>query len=153
MLWRRNSPSPVCCVEGTELTFNYNLDCLGNEKTACCCGAPNCSGFLGDRPKVSRPPRREPSGCPSAVHQRPSPPPQNSNGHAAEPKAKRGKRKYKRRKSDGRKKSEDECFRCGDGGQLVLCDKKSCTKAYHLSCLNLTKRPFGEEHLHSSLLS
>lgn len=40
-------------MEGTELTFNYNLDCLGNEKTVCCCGAPNCSGFLGDRPKVS----------------------------------------------------------------------------------------------------
>lgn len=38
---------------GTELTFNYNLDCLGNEKTICRCGAPNCSGFLGDRPKVS----------------------------------------------------------------------------------------------------
>lgn len=26
----------------------------------------------------------------------------------------------------------------------MLCDKKTCTKAYHLSCLNLTKRPFGE---------
>lgn len=38
---------------GTELTFNYNLDCLGNEKTVCRCGASNCSGFLGDRPKVS----------------------------------------------------------------------------------------------------
>lgn len=38
---------------GTELTFNYNLDCLGNEKTVCKCGAPNCSGFLGDRPKAS----------------------------------------------------------------------------------------------------
>uniref|UniRef100_H3D4D3 Nuclear receptor binding SET domain protein 2 n=1 Tax=Tetraodon nigroviridis TaxID=99883 RepID=H3D4D3_TETNG len=110
----------VCDIpaEGTELTFNYNLDCLGNEKTVCCCGAPNCSGFLGDRPK-------------------------NSNGHTAEPKAKRGKKKYKKRKSEGKKKSEDECFRCGDGGQLVLCDKKTCTKAYHLSCLNLTKRPFG----------
>lgn len=44
------------CVAGTELTFNYNLDCLGNEKTVCRCGAPNCSGFLGDRPKVSATP-------------------------------------------------------------------------------------------------
>ncbi|XP_072222126.1 histone-lysine N-methyltransferase NSD2 isoform X1 [Leuresthes tenuis] len=109
----------VCDIPaGTELTFNYNLDCLGNEKTICRCGAPNCSGFLGDRPK-------------------------NSNGQTAEPKGKRAKRKYKRRKSEGKKKSEDDCFRCGDGGQLVLCDKKTCTKAYHLSCLNLTKRPFG----------
>ena len=38
---------------GSELTFNYNLECLGNEKTVCNCGAPNCSGFLGVRPKVS----------------------------------------------------------------------------------------------------
>uniref|UniRef100_A0A7N6AMY0 Nuclear receptor binding SET domain protein 2 n=1 Tax=Anabas testudineus TaxID=64144 RepID=A0A7N6AMY0_ANATE len=104
----------VCDIPaGTELTFNYNLDCLGNEKTVCRCGSSNCSGFLGDRPKVT------------------------------EPKGKRLKRKYKKRKSEGKKKSEDECFRCGDGGQLVLCDKKTCTKAYHLSCLNLTKRPFG----------
>ena len=45
----------VACLPhpGTELTFNYNLDCLGNEKTVCRCGASNCSGFLGDRPKVS----------------------------------------------------------------------------------------------------
>uniref|UniRef100_UPI0037E9A131 histone-lysine N-methyltransferase NSD2 n=1 Tax=Semicossyphus pulcher TaxID=241346 RepID=UPI0037E9A131 len=109
----------VCDIPaGTELTFNYNLDCLGNEKTVCRCGAPNCSGFLGDRPK-------------------------NSNGQTADPKGKRLKRKYKKRKSEGKKKSDDECFRCGDGGQLVLCCKKACTKAYHLSCLNLTKRPFG----------
>lgn len=40
------------CVVGTELTFNYNLECLGNGKTVCKCGAPNCSGFLGVRPKV-----------------------------------------------------------------------------------------------------
>ncbi|XP_052443851.1 histone-lysine N-methyltransferase, H3 lysine-36 specific isoform X2 [Carassius gibelio] len=36
---------------GTELTFNYNLECLGNGKTVCKCGASNCSGFLGVRPK------------------------------------------------------------------------------------------------------
>nr|XP_061798762.1 histone-lysine N-methyltransferase NSD2-like [Nerophis lumbriciformis] len=104
----------VCDIpSGTELTFNYNLDCLGNEKTVCRCGAPNCSGFLGDRPK-------------------------NANGQAA----KRPKRKYRKRRTEG-KKSDDECFRCGDGGQLVICGKKTCTKAFHLSCLNLTKRPFG----------
>lgn len=40
-------------VLGMELTFNYNLDCLGNGRTECHCGAENCSGFLGVRPKVS----------------------------------------------------------------------------------------------------
>ncbi|XP_077202037.1 histone-lysine N-methyltransferase NSD2 isoform X2 [Paroedura picta] len=112
----------VCDIPaGTELTFNYNLDCLGNEKTACKCGAPNCSGFLGDRPK-------------------------NSSSHASEEKGKKAKRRARRRriKNEARKKSEDYCFRCNDGGQLVLCDRKSCTKAYHLSCLSLVKRPFGK---------
>uniref|UniRef100_A0A4W4H785 Nuclear receptor binding SET domain protein 2 n=1 Tax=Electrophorus electricus TaxID=8005 RepID=A0A4W4H785_ELEEL len=109
----------VCDIPaGTELTFNYNLDCLGNEKTVCRCGAPNCSGFLGDRPKITP---------------------------TSELKAKPQKKKPRRRRSrnDGKKQSEDECFRCGDGGELVLCDRKGCTKAYHLSCLVLTKRPFG----------
>ncbi|KAF5894831.1 histone-lysine N-methyltransferase NSD2 isoform X1, partial [Clarias magur] len=108
----------VCDIPaGTELTFNYNLDCLGNEKTVCRCGAPNCSGFLGDRPKITP---------------------------TSEPKAKLQKKKPKRRRarSEGKKQSEDECFRCGDGGQLVLCDRKGCTKAYHLSCLDRTKRLF-----------
>ena len=34
-------------TEGSELTFNYNLQCVGTEKKRCCCGAPNCSGFIG----------------------------------------------------------------------------------------------------------
>ncbi|KAG8453397.1 hypothetical protein GDO86_000139 [Hymenochirus boettgeri] len=106
---------------GEELTFNYNLDCLGNEKTICRCGAPNCSGFLGDRPK-------------------------NSSTSSQVEKIKKPKKKQKRRRSrtDGKKESEDYCFRCNDGGELVICDRKFCTKAYHLSCLHLTKSPFGK---------
>ena len=37
------------------MTFNYNFDCLGNEKDPCKCGAKNCSGFIGDLPKNNNP--------------------------------------------------------------------------------------------------
>lgn len=33
--------------EGEEVTFNYNLECIGKEKKPCACGARNCSGFIG----------------------------------------------------------------------------------------------------------
>ena len=46
-----------------ELNFNYNLECLGNGKTVCKCGAPNCSGFLGVRPKVNSYVRQLKSQC------------------------------------------------------------------------------------------
>ena len=70
---------------------------------------------------------------------------QTSAPSSAEEKGKKTKKKPRRRrtKGEGKKPSEDECFRCGDGGQLVLCDRKCCTKAYHLPCLGLGKRPFG----------
>uniref|UniRef100_A0A3Q2YJG2 Nuclear receptor binding SET domain protein 1b n=1 Tax=Hippocampus comes TaxID=109280 RepID=A0A3Q2YJG2_HIPCM len=102
--------------KGVELTFNYNLECLGNGKTACKCGAPNCSGFLGVRPK---PPAE---------------------------KIKEGKKRgamKKKSKQEVTKEREDECFSCGDGGQIVSCKKPGCPKVYHADCLNLAKRPAG----------
>lgn len=36
---------------GSELTFNYQLDCLSNQKAVCKCGSKNCAGYIGDRPK------------------------------------------------------------------------------------------------------
>ncbi|XP_061581099.1 histone-lysine N-methyltransferase, H3 lysine-36 specific isoform X2 [Cololabis saira] len=104
--------------KGVELTFNYNLECLGNGKTACKCGAPNCSGFLGVRPK-SQPQAEKP---------------------------KEGKRKMgmkKKTKQQVTKEREDECFSCGDGGQIVSCKKPGCPKVYHADCLHLAKRPAG----------
>lgn len=106
---------------GTELTFNYNLECLGNGKTVCKCGAPNCSGFLGVRPK--------------------------SQPTLSEEKSKKLKRRpqmKRRSQAEVMKEREDECFSCGDGGQLVSCKKAGCPKVYHADCLNLTKRPAGK---------
>ncbi|XP_063733238.1 histone-lysine N-methyltransferase, H3 lysine-36 specific isoform X2 [Eleginops maclovinus] len=102
--------------QGVELKFNYNLECLGNGKTACKCGASNCSGFLGVRPK------NQPS--------------------AEKLKLKEGRRK-KKTKQEVTKEREDECFSCGDGGQIVSCKKPGCPKVYHADCLNLAKRPAG----------
>ncbi|XP_051050192.1 histone-lysine N-methyltransferase, H3 lysine-36 specific isoform X4 [Phodopus roborovskii] len=107
---------------GTELTFNYNLECLGNGKTVCKCGAPNCSGFLGVRPK-------------------------NQPIVTEEKSRKFKKKQHGKRRSQGEvtKEREDECFSCGDAGQLVSCKKPGCPKVYHADCLNLTKRPAEEE--------
>ncbi|XP_053188161.1 histone-lysine N-methyltransferase, H3 lysine-36 specific, partial [Scomber japonicus] len=104
---------------GTELTFNYNLECLGNGKTVCKCGAPNCSGFLGVRPKNN--------------------PPSEDKGR----KLKRRGHGKKKKKVVVTKEREDECFSCGDGGQMVSCKRPGCPKVYHADCLNLTKRPAG----------
>ncbi|XP_060071280.1 histone-lysine N-methyltransferase NSD2-like [Ylistrum balloti] len=109
---------------GSELTFNYNLECLGNDKTACCCGAPNCSGFLGVRPKTA-----------AAVA--------NERRAKEALEAKKKKRKPKKIKTDVKKEHEDECFRCGEGGELVMCDKAGCPKVYHLQCLKLNRPPHG----------
>ncbi|XP_045081670.1 histone-lysine N-methyltransferase NSD3 isoform X2 [Coregonus clupeaformis] len=111
----------LCDIDaGTELTFNYNLDLVGNRRSSCHCGAENCSGFLGVRPT-------------SAVVME------------KEEKARNAKLKPKKRKlrPEGKRTHEYICFCCGEGGELVMCDKKDCPKAYHLLCLNLTKPPYG----------
>uniref|UniRef100_A0A674MJG7 Histone-lysine N-methyltransferase NSD3 n=1 Tax=Takifugu rubripes TaxID=31033 RepID=A0A674MJG7_TAKRU len=105
----------LCDIDaGTELTFNYNLHCVGNRRTTCNCGSDNCSGFLGVQP-------------------------------TKEEKARNAKLKPKKRKLrlEGKHTHEYYCFCCGEGGELVMCDRKDCPKAYHLLCLNLTKPPYG----------
>lgn len=49
---RLNGVVETC--SGTELTFDYRLDCLGSGKTVCHCGQECCSGYLGVKPKVTR---------------------------------------------------------------------------------------------------
>ncbi len=37
---------------GTELTFNYQFEAHGEVKKMCLCGAKNCSGWIGKKPKA-----------------------------------------------------------------------------------------------------
>ncbi|XP_037113812.1 histone-lysine N-methyltransferase NSD3 isoform X2 [Syngnathus acus] len=111
----------LCDIEaGAEMTFNYNLHCVGNRRTSCRCGSDNCSGFLGVQPT-------------SAVVQE------------KEEKARNAKLRQKKRKLrlEGKHAHDYFCFNCGEGGELVMCDRKECPKAYHLLCLNLSKPPYG----------
>ncbi|GAB6024936.1 Histone-lysine N-methyltransferase NSD3 [Chamberlinius hualienensis] len=101
---------------GTELTFNYNLDCLGNEKILCKCGEPNCSIYIGERPKVLKPSSKKKSDT---------------------------VRKKRKKSRISKVEHDDLCFRCGEDGHLVLCDRKGCTKAFHLDCLDMKKTPHG----------
>lgn len=58
----------------------------------------------------------------------------------------KGRKLKKKRKSQQEviKEREDECFSCGDGGQIVSCKRPGCPKVYHADCLSLTKRPAGQ---------
>ncbi|RWS12499.1 histone-lysine N-methyltransferase NSD2-like isoform X2 [Dinothrombium tinctorium] len=108
---------------GSELTFNYNLDCCGNEKTKCMCSSKNCSGFIGVRPT-------------KAVGE-------EINKKMANGGNKKRRVKKERNAKDYESLHDDECFRCGEGGELVMCDRKSCPKSFHKECLNLKEIPRG----------
>ncbi|EUB64586.1 Histone-lysine N-methyltransferase, H3 lysine-36 and H4 lysine-20 specific [Echinococcus granulosus] len=41
---------------------------------------------------------------------------------------------------------EEYCFRCGDGGEMIVCNRASCPRVYHLGCLGLSTPPRGDWH-------
>ncbi|XP_075224627.1 nuclear receptor binding SET domain protein isoform X2 [Lycorma delicatula] len=104
----------------SELVFNYNLESIGTDKKPCMCGAPNCSGFIGV--KASK----------------------NTNGEEEKKTVQVKKGVNKKVKLNKTSSSDDVCFMCGEGGELLLCDSKACPKGYHLSCLKRTKWPQGK---------
>ncbi|KAB7504866.1 Histone-lysine N-methyltransferase NSD2, partial [Armadillidium nasatum] len=106
--------------EDSELTFNYNLECVGTEKKICNCGAQNCSGFIGVKVQ-----KIDATGGLKKLE----------NGL-------KKKKKVKRKRTE--KDSENECFRCGYEGDLILCDVAKCPKGYHLDCLGLKELPKGK---------
>lgn len=44
-----------------------------------------------------------------------------------------------------RKEEEDVCFICFDGGNLVLCDRRDCPKAYHTTCIRRDESFFRQK--------
>lgn len=63
---------------------------------------------------------------------------QNDRKRALDMPTQERQRKQSRRThaaEERKKDEEDVCFICFDGGDLVMCDRRSCPKAYHLSCI------------------
>ncbi|KAL4305764.1 hypothetical protein AHAS_Ahas16G0110900 [Arachis hypogaea] len=44
----------------------------------------------------------------------------------------------KKRKLCPPKESEDWCFECKDGGEVIVCDRRNCVKVYHSYCVPVT---------------
>ena len=49
---------------------------------------------------------------------------------------------YIDKKQDDSIKHGDECFKCNDGGKLIMCE--ACPRVAHLKCVGLVKIPIGE---------
>ena len=49
---------------------------------------------------------------------------------------------YIDKKKDDSIKHGDECFKCNDGGKLIMCE--TCPRVAHLKCVGLVKIPIGE---------
>ena len=129
---------------GVEITFDYQLDSLGNEKKRCLCGSKNCSGFLGLKLK-----RESHKAKPKVDKVK-----QKNRGRAKKDEEKPTVHKSHKRKHIHVKQEkdlelemeienfhEDECFLCKDGGELLMCDCRHCTKSYHLACLGRKQVP------------
>lgn len=147
-------------AKGTELTFDYRLDSWGNEKRRCLCGAANCSGFLGDKPK------QQSTTCEKFIGKgikRKRSLSSLSGKSTDREKIKKSRKSLEPSKESMRKSShkakeengalienssadpyDDQCFVCKDGGDLIICDYKDCCKVYHMDCAKLEDLPTNE---------
>lgn len=154
------------CFLGTELTFNYNLDCYGFEQMECKCGTEKCTGFIGgSRPNgngsnVSKNGKRMTNGSSSSSTTVVSKPKNdngtvksssNNNNNGNKSKQEPHESNYENSKADtsGDEQTlgilhENDCFKCGenatsdDSSTVIHCNHRqsNCSKTYHLKCLN-----------------
>lgn len=55
--------------------------------------------------------------------------------------------KRRRKRQSGIRVNYDVCFICGEGGELLFCDNKTCPKGYHIHCLKLKRPPKGKNRI------
>nr|AFD29602.1 NSD-1 [Schmidtea mediterranea] len=107
--------------KGEELTFQYNLQNKSSNRIVCKCFSVNCSGFLGEAPKMAK------------VSKLKSDTSKKSKGDTTESES-----SCKSFLTD--KNSNSQCFRCGeiiDMLSSIVCSVGPCMKTYHSVCLNL----------------
>lgn len=102
--------------QGTELTFNYNLECIGEEKKECRCGASNCSGFIGAKTKQDKYKKKRKSYTKTKKNQ---PIPENIAKNA-------------------------NCFKCGEPDAVQKCNREACNKVYHTYCIQFNPNRSGK---------
>ena len=113
---------------GSELTFNYQFETMGEVKQICLCGSKNCSGFIGEKP--TRPVQEMMAKGENKLSGEKY---KGQKNTFSDDRDKNGKKKKKQKKIT--KTWEDLCFRCYEDGQVLMCDWKNCPKVYHLACL------------------
>ncbi|KAG8084166.1 hypothetical protein GUJ93_ZPchr0010g8653 [Zizania palustris] len=90
--------------------------------------------FVGSIMGSAAPPRQQQQlaaaamGAPLVVKRKRGRPPKNRDGAAAVPAS---VKPVKKREDN----EEVVCFICFDGGNLVVCDRRGCTKVYHPACI------------------
>ncbi|GLV35862.1 Nuclear receptor binding SET domain protein [Carabus blaptoides fortunei] len=106
-------------LTGTELTFNYNLECIGEEKKECHCKASNCSGFIGVKAKQDDNMKKRKSSL-------------------------KPKRKKPSIAAEVKPAETVTCFVCSEPDAVQQCDRDACHKCYHLHCVDLECPPEGK---------
>ena len=99
----------------------------GETKIRCFCGAESCSGYIGSKSKST-------ADASAPVAQ------QRSNPRGRKPKLKSSSitnSSSNASSASSTNESEDVCFRCDEGGELLMCSKPKCSKAYHLECVEM----------------
>ena len=103
------------CRAGEEISFNYNFNNVGEGRSACHCGATNCSGWLGLKP------REAPKGVAAdaaataaalaAANGGVVAPMETEVGSEGSGEVEEGAREKRQTKSYSRRMVEDECYR------------------------------------------